>query len=216
MPWVHAMEVAIVSAFHPIQYLLPCLTIAFLPGCAPTHPITEAVCATPCRDAVRNKRVVVWSHEPAIEQVLLDWARGREAQVTDPDRVQETIHQNHLDLDLKPGIEEELRHLGRLLAADRLLVGVVVRDSHSLYWLYSGYKEGHPSVTTLFDPTVTVRSLDVARPIVYWSVTAKGPAPTFSLEPTAHDLTQTVLKRAACEIDDESQWTDEVGCLKKP
>jgi hypothetical protein len=204
-----------VSSSYPTQYLLPFLAVVFLPSCAPTHPVTEAVCATPCRDSVHDVRVVVWSHEPAIEEVLLDWARNREAQVVDPDHVQETIRQNHLDLDLKPGLEDELRHLGRLLTADRLLVGIVMRDSRPLYVMYSGYTEGHPRVTTVFDPTVTVRSLGVDPPIVYWSVTAKGPAPTFSLEPTARDLTQTALRRVTCEADQENQWTDEKGCVKK-
>ena len=203
------------SSVFPTQLLIPLLAVLLLLRCAPTHPMTEAVCATPCRDFVRENRVVMWSHEPAMEEVLLDWARNREVQVVDPDRVQETIRQNHLDLGLKPGLEDELRHLGRLLAADRLLVGVVMRDSRPLYWQYSGYTEGYPGVTTIFDPTVIVRSLDVDRPIVYWSVTAKGPAPTFSLEPTARDLTQTALSRVTCETDEESQWTDEAGCLKK-
>lgn len=203
------------SPLYPTQHLIPLLAVLLLSSCAPTHPMTEAVCATPCRDFIRENRVVVWSHEPAMEEVLLNWARNREVQVVDPDRVQETIRQHHLDLDLKPGLEDELRHLGRLLAADRLLVGIVMRDSRPLYWQYSGYTEGYPGVTTIFDPTVTVRSLDVDRPIVYWSVTAKGPAPTFSLEPTARDLTETALSRVTCETDEESQWTDEAGCLKK-
>ena len=60
-----------------------------------------------------------------------------------------------------------------------------------------------------------MRSLGVDRPIVYWSVTAKGPSPTFALEPTVTDLTQTALRRVSCEADYESQWTDEAGCVKK-
>ena len=81
--------------------------------------------------------------------------------------------------------------------------------------MYSGYKEGHPRVTTLFDPTVTVRSLRVDPPTVDWSVTVTGPSPTFSLEPTVADLTRTALRRVSCEADQESQWTDETGCVMK-
>jgi hypothetical protein len=87
--------------------------------------------------------------------------------------------------------------------------------SYPLTAMYSGYKEGHPRVTTLFDPMVTVRSLRVDAPMVEWSVTATGSAPTFSLEPTVADLIRTALRRVGCEADQESQWTDETGCVTK-
>lgn len=206
---------AMVFSAYLRRYALISLAVLLVMSCAPTHPVTEAVCVSPCRDPFRDSRVLVWSSHSAVEQLLLDWARDHEAQVVDAAQVQETIQQHHLRLEPKPGLEEELRHLGRLVGADRILVGAIVPDSHPLYVMYSGYTEGHPRVTTLFDPTVTVRSLGVDRPIVYWSVTAKGPSPTFALEPTVTDLTQTALRRVSCEADYESQWTDEAGCVKK-
>jgi hypothetical protein len=159
--------------------------------------------------------VLVWSSHPTVEQLLLDWARDHEAQVVDPAEVQDAIREHHLRLERKPGLEEELRYLGRLVGADRILVAAVMPQSHPLYVMYSGYTEGHPRVTTLFDPTVTVRSLWVDSPTVHWSVTATGPSPTFALEPTVTDLTQAALRRASCEADDESQWADATGCVKK-
>ncbi len=200
---------------HRAGALLSSVTMLLLASCAPTHPTSEAVCISECGHSFRHARVVVWSHDPTVEQLLLDWVRTHDAQVVDPDQVRETIRQHQLSLELKPGVEEVLRRLGRLLAANRVLVATVMPRSHALYVMYSGYKEGHPRVTTVFDPTVTVRSLGVDPPIVYWSVTVTGPSPTFALEPTVGDLTQTALQRATCEADSESQWTDETGCVKK-
>ncbi|HET7439280.1 MAG TPA: hypothetical protein VFJ56_07255, partial [Nitrospira sp.] len=77
--------------------------------------------------------------------------------------------------------------------------------------MYSGYKEGHPRVTTLFDPIVTVRSLGIDTSTTRWSVTATGASSTFVLDPTVAELTQTALRRASCESD-HLIWTDEGGC----
>lgn len=204
-----------VSLSYPIRDALTPLAVLLFMSCAPSHPITEAVCVTMCRDTFRDSRVLVWSSDPAVELLLLEWARDQEAHVVDPAQVQETIRQHHLMLKPKPGLEEKLRYLGRLVGANRILVAAVLPQSHPSYVMYSGYTEGHPRVTTLFDPTVTVRSLMVDRPTVYWSVTAMGPTPTFALEPTVTDLTQTALRRASCEADFETQWTDATGCVKK-
>jgi hypothetical protein len=206
---------AMVSLSYPIRYLLASLAVLFVMSCAPTHPITDAVCVTVCRETIRDARVLVWSSDPAVEQLLLDWVRDQEAHVVDSAQVQDVIRHHHLLLEPKPGLEEELRRLGRLVGADRILVATVMPQSHPVYVMYSGYTEGHPRVSTLFDPVVTVRSLMVDRPTVYWSVTAMGPAPTFALEPTVTDLTQTALRRVSCEADYESQWTDATGCVKK-
>lgn len=206
---------AMVSTFYPVRSGLCSIAVLLLTNCAPNYPVTDAVCVTVCRDTFRDSRVLVWSSYPAVEPLLLDWAQDHEARVVDPVEVQDAIRQHHLMLEPKPGLEEELRHLGRLVGADRILVATVMPRSRPLYVLYSGYTEGHPKVTTLFDPMVTVRSLRVDRPTVYWNVTATGPAPTFALEPTVTDLTQTALRRASCEADSESQWTDAAGCVKK-
>jgi len=191
------------------------MAVLLLPSCAPAHPITEAVCVVPCRDCFRDEKVLVWSHDPTVDQLLLDWVRTHDDQVVDPDQVQEAIRQHQLRLEPKPGVEDLHRNLGRLLAANRVLVATVIPRSHALHVMYSGYKEGHPRVTTLFDPIVTVCSLGVDPPIVFWSVTVTGPSPTFALEPTVGDLTQTALQRATCEADSERQWTDETGCVTK-
>jgi len=200
---------------HGAGSLLSPVTMLLWASCAPIHPTSEGICISECGDSLSHARVVVWSHDPTVEQLLLDWARTYDGQVVDPDQARETIRQHQLSLELKPGVEEVLRRLGKLHAANHVLVGAVSPRSHALYVMYSGYKEGHPRVTTVFDPIVTVRSLGVDPPIVYWSVTVTGPSPTFALEPTVGDLTQTALQRATCEADSESQWTDETGCVKK-
>jgi len=198
-----------------LWFLPAVLALWSLTACAPAHPVTDASCISLCRDALAGGRVLVWSADLSIQRVLADWAQERGAQVIDPADVQEAMMRSHLVPE--PGFDPDvtLQRLGRLLAADRVLVGTVIRDSHPLTIMYAGYKEGHPRVTTVFDPTVTVRSFGVDRPAVYWSVNAKGPAPTFFFESAVTDLTQTALQRVTCESDAESQWTDDKGCIRK-
>jgi hypothetical protein len=191
------------------------LALSSVAACAPAHPVTDASCVSICRDALADGRVLVWGADPSIQRVLVGWAQERGAQVIDADEVHDamTLHR----LVPEPGQDPDLtlQRLGRLLSADRVLVGTVVRDSHPLTIMYAGYKEGHPRITTVFDPTVTVRSFGVDRPTLYWRVTAKGPAPTFFFESTVTDLAQTALQRVTCEADPENQWADDKGCIRK-
>jgi len=159
--------------------------------------------------------MLVWSPNPTAERLLLDWAREQEAQAIDSSSVQAALEEQHIVLNADSETEQKLRGLGRILGADRILVASVLTQSHPLYVLYSGYKEGHPRVTTLFDPVVTVRSFGVDGSTVYWNVTARGQAPSFVLEPAVTDLTQAALRRITCEADIENQWIDGSGCSRK-
>lgn len=83
---------------HRAGSVLSSVTMLLLASCAPTHPTSEAVCISECGDSFRHARVVVWSHDPTVEQLLLDWVRTHDAQVVDPDQVRETIRQHQLSL----------------------------------------------------------------------------------------------------------------------
>ena len=200
----------------PIRYALASLTVLLLMSCAPTHPITEAVCVSQCLDSLDQARVLIWSNYPEAEPLLLEWVREHNAQVIEPVVVQEAILRHHLLLEPEPGVEDMLRHLGRLVGANRVLFATVMPQSHALNRMYSGYKQGYPRVySTLFDPTVRVRCFGVDRSTLYWSVTATGTSPTFFAEPSVTELTQTALHRASCEADSGTQWTDDTGCVSK-
>ena len=157
--------------------------------------------------------MLVWSADSTAQRLLMDWVQQGGAQMIDPVQVHEAMRAALMT----PSVDHDhlLRQVGGRLGADRILVASVVRDSHPLTIMYAGYKEGHARVTTVFDPTVTVRSFPVDRPVMYWTVTAKGPAPTFFLETTVADLTQVALHRVTCEADPDSQWQDERGCISK-
>ena len=184
-------------------------------ACAPAHPVTDASCVSVCRDALTEGRVLVWSADPSIQRLLGGWAQERGAHIINGDEVQEAMTRSRLVPEPVHDPDVTLQRLGCLLGADRVLVGTVIGDSHPLTIMYAGYKEGHPRVTTVFDPTVTLRSFGVDPLVVYWSVTAKGPAPTFFFESTVNDLAQTALQRVTCEADPENQWTDDRGCTRK-
>ena len=149
------------------------VSILALDGCS-THPLTEAVCVSQCLDTWDNARVLVWTNEPTIEPLLADWVEKQGGKVIDSPVVSDSINKKYLEAQSAAEFEHLLRQLGRSVGAHRVLAATVARRSYPLYNLYSGYKEGHPRVTTLFDPTITVRNINVADETVQWSVTARG------------------------------------------
>ena len=139
-----------VSWSDAVRYFLSSLVVSLLPGCAPVHPITETVCISGCGDTFRHRLVLVWSHEPAVEELLFDWVRGQDAQAVDPIQVQDAIREHHLILELKPGVEEVLRHLGRLFGADRVLAATGMPRSRppncDVFWLQGRPSTSHDSL----------------------------------------------------------------------
>ena len=191
--------------------LLSLLTFA---GCS-THPITEAVCVSQCLDTWDKARVLVWTNEPQIQPILVDWVRKQGGQVMDSAVVSNSMSQDYLTAQPAGEVEQSLRQLGRSIGANRVLAATVERHSYPLYNLYSGYKEGHPRVTTLFDPTVTIRSINVAEETTQWSVTARGGSTSFVYDPAVTELAETALERATCEANPNTRWTDERRCIDK-
>ena len=107
---------------HRAGSVLSSVTMLLLASCAPTHPTSEAVCMSECGDSFSHARVVVWSHDPTVEQLLLDWVRTHDAQIVDPDQVRETIRQHQLSLELKPGGPGSIQQFGshRMVTRSRL------------------------------------------------------------------------------------------------
>jgi hypothetical protein len=50
-------------------------------------------------------------------------------------------------------------------------------------------------LTTVYDPTSTIRSLDRGEPIVYWTVIAHGSASTFSWGPGLREIAEAALQQ---------------------
>ena len=192
-------------------FLLSLLTFA---GCS-TRPITDAVCVSQCLDTWEAARVLVWTNEPHIESLLIDWVRKQGGQVIDSAVVRDSMRQGYLAERPSAEVDHALRALGRVAGANRILAAIVERRSYPLYNLYSGYKEGHPRVTTLFDPTMTIRSLHVEDETTQWSVTARGGSTSFVYDPAVTELAEAALERAACEADPHTQWTNDRGCIDK-
>ena len=190
------------------------LSLLTCSGCS-TPPITDAVCVSQCLDTWDAARVLVWTNEPHIESLLIDWVRKQGGEVIDSAVVRDSIRQGYLVERSSAEVEHALRALGRLAGANRILAASVERRSYPLYNLYSGYKEGHPRVTTLFDPTVTIRSLNVGDETTQWSVTARGGSTSFVYDPAVTELVETALERATCEANPNTQWTDDRGCTDK-
>lgn len=195
---------------------VPVLLLSFLAlaGCT-TPPITDAVCVSQCLDTWARSRVLIWTNEPRIEPLLVEWVRKQGGQVVDSIIVTDPMNENYLAAQPAKEVEQSLRQLGRNVGATRILVGSVERRSYPLYNLYSGYKEGHPRVTTVFDPTVTILSMNVADESTQWRVTAKGGSTSFTYDSSVTELATTALERAACEANFNMRWTNEHGCVEK-
>lgn len=195
--------------------MLRILTIVALMGCAPTYPLTTSVHA-PSDQAPKPRQVLVWSNHPSVESMLRSWRLDQGCQVIDATRVSDVAQEQHLLVSPDPDLERNLLVIARLLNADEVLLGAVMFNSHPVTLMYAGHKEGGERVTTLYDPTVTVRSLIVNTGAIRWSVTASGPTPVFVPGQTIRELTDTVLKRAICEAESDHEWQDGKGCLEKP
>jgi len=191
--------------------LLNLLTVV---GCS-AHPITAAVCVSQCLDTWEDARVLIWTNEPKLEPLLVDWVRKQGGQVIDSEIVRDAISRDYFVEQPVREIEQSLRQRGRMAGANRVLAASVEPHSYPLYNLYSGYKEGHPRVTTLFDPTVTIRSMNVVDATTQWSVTARGGSTSFVYDPAVTELAETALERATCEANPNTRWTDERRCIEK-
>jgi len=191
--------------------LLNLLTVV---GCS-AHPITAAVCVSQCLDTWEDARVLIWTNEPKLEPLLVDWVRKQGGQVIDSEIVRDAISRDYFVEQPVREIEQSLRQRGRMVGANRVLAASVEPHSYPLYNLYSGYKEGHPRVTTLFDPTVTIRSMNVGDATTQWSVTARGGSTSFVYYPAVTELAETALERATCEANPNTRWTDERRCIEK-
>src|SRR5262245_28618012 len=185
-----------------------------LDGCAPTHPVTEGVCESPCLDSLDHARVLVWTNEPTIYPLLVQWVEQQGGAVIDTAIVEEAVRGYHIRVETTSG-QETLQQLARRVGADRVLWTTVDRHSYPLYNYYSGYKEGNPRETTLFDPKVTVRSFGVTETRTQWTVTAIGASTSFVYEPAVTELVQVALQRASCDAKPDMHWTDEKGCMSK-
>ena len=193
------------------ERLVLLLSLVVAAGCS-AHPITNAVCVSECLAAWDNVRVLVWSNEPAIEPLLVKWVQDQGGEVIDSTIVRDSMSRNGQLMEPSMQVERWLRELGRIVGANKILAAAVERRSYPLYYLYSGYTEGHPRVTTVFDPTVTIRSMNVADDMTQWSVTARGASTSFVYDPAVTELAETALQRAACEANPDTHWTDERRC----
>lgn len=192
------------------------LSLAVLPGCAPTHPVTSGFHTALDPKAPKPNHFLVWSNDPNVEPLLIAWVQEQGGTIVEPVRVQEVVQDQHLTLSPTPDLEEALLRVARLVKADEVLVAGVTRRSYPVNWMYSGQKQGGDRVSTLYNPDVTVRSLTVKTGTIRWSVTASGPGPVFTPDRTILELADIALKRAACEADMTQEWRDETGCIGKP
>jgi hypothetical protein len=151
-----------------------------LAGCATTgaHAIIKDLAVDPCYDPIGQGRVLIWSSEPEMASALEDWAKRHGLIVVNRVDGREPVWDRQRQVTIPA--DEVLRNLAKSHGAQRILVAAAEKNAHPLSYRYAGYSEGPPWLTTVYDPTITIRSLDGSGPTVYWTVIAHGSAPTFS------------------------------------
>ena len=185
------------KAFHAMVGLT-------LAACATTGaaPVLQDLAVDPCYDPIGEGRVLVWGSEPEIATALTNWASRHDLTVERHPDAPEPVR----DRPRQPMIptDDVLRNLAKSHGAQRVLVATAEKNARPLTYRYAGYSEGPPWLTTVYDPTITIRSLGVSEPIVYWTVIARGPATTFSwgrgLEEISNAALQQVESRAKANV----------------
>ena len=185
------------TAFHAMVGLT-------LGACATTgaDAVLQDLAVDPCYDPIGEGRVFVWGSEPEIATALTKWASGHDLTVVRHPDAPEPVRDRPRQVVVPT--DDVLRNLAKSHGAQRVLVATAEKTAHPLTYRYAGYSEGPPWLTTVYDPTITIRSLGGPEPIVYWTVIARGPATTFSwgrgLEEISNAALQQVESRAEANV----------------
>jgi hypothetical protein len=162
----------------------------------------------PCYDPVGEGQVLIWSSEPEIVTTLANWAKRHNLTVVEHPDAREPVW----DRRREPVIpsDEVLRDLAKSYGAQRVLVGTAEKNAHPLTYRYAGYSEGPPWLTTVYDPTITIRSLGSREPVVYWTVVAGGSAPTFFWGRNLGDIVEAALEQV--EARSQADVQEKASC----
>jgi hypothetical protein len=119
----------------------------------------------------------VLSSEPEIATSLAHWASGHGLTIVEHPDARAPVWDRR-----RPSViptDEALRDVAQRSGATRILTATAEKNAHPLTYRYAGYSEGPPWLTTVYDPIITIRSLDVSRPVTFWTVIAGTRAPRF-------------------------------------
>jgi hypothetical protein len=150
-----------------------------LSACTTTggNAILKALAVDPCYDPIGEGRVLIWSSEPEIATALEEWAKRHDLTVVEHPDMREPVWDRRRQRVIPA--DDVLRDLAKSYGAQRVLIATAEKNAHPLYYRYAGYSEGPPSLTTIYDPTITIRSLGSHEAIVYWTAIAGDSSTTF-------------------------------------
>jgi hypothetical protein len=168
----------------------------------------------PCYDPVGEGRVLIWSSEPEITTTLAKWATRHELTVVEHPDAREPVW----DRQRQPMVptDDVLRDLAKGYGAQRILVATAEKNAHPLTYRYAGYSEGPAWLTTVYDPAITIRSLGSGEPLVYWTVIAGGPAPTFFWGRSLGEIVEAALQQVEARGEANVQATESCSIREKP
>jgi hypothetical protein len=198
-----AIEIGLRKALHAV------VGFAFV-ACTTTGAgaILQDLAVDPCYDPIGEGQVFIWSSEPGIATTLAKWANRHNLTVVEHPDAGKPIW----DRQRQPVIpaDDVLRDLAKSYGAQRVFVATAEKNAHPLTYRYAGYREGPPWLTTVYDPTITIRGLGAREPIVYWTVIAGGPAPTFFWGRSLGEIVEAALEQV--EARGEANVQDKLNC----
>ena len=135
-------------------------------------------------------------------------------------RLQQIFKEQEIRLTHTSDDDAQILRVGKLVGADRVVFGehtissnVVSRSSFNVYG-------GGSRSETVYNVSVSVRSVDVETGEIRWSGSALYPSPINNPESAISYLTQAAVARANCLIEMGYEWkelsaSEKGGCLKK-
>lgn len=175
------------------------LSLALLIGCAEGEYVVEGFHAA--LPSART-RIVVWGEHPGAVNIAMSWLQERGLAIVERARLDQVLKEQMIQLTHTRDDQGEILRIGQIAGAS-MIVFVELSGSSKIRGEYLGVAGGMGSVGTVYDVTVSIRSINLETSEVVWAGSAKYPRSISHLENAIGNLTKVALERAWC---DKNRW----------
>lgn len=211
-------KVGKVSARTLLCVATSCFSEAAIARNAPIYPMAtgshEPLTDEQVKQGAQNRHTfVIWGQPPSAVAVLVTEIQKGGHKVVERSRVQELLNEQRFRLTNTPDSEADLLRVGRLIGADRIIFVETTQSSStaSSAYYHPQYGGGMNS-QTLYNVSVSVRSVNVENGEIRWNGTAWYPSPINNPDQGVAFLTMTALHRAICPLERSYTWSNKYGC----
>jgi Curli production assembly/transport component CsgG len=190
------------------------LTAMFSTGCANVYPVSTGSHAKfePVNPD-KPPRAVVWGNHPAVVDAATRTMQEMNVQVVERARLKEILNEQKVRLTNTSDDEAELVKVGRLLGADQIVFADATVNSKEMQRVVDSYG-GLSQAETVYQLSVSVRSVSIETGELRWSGTATYPKPVTNPDEGLNDLTRHAMSHAVCPLENGYTWDEQAGCRK--